>query len=67
MAMKKMCGSAQADQLIQKMHGIDLDYIDASKYGIQDKYEKAMMAAMVIMESKSPEMEFTENFFHGEH
>ena len=61
-----MCGSAQAGKLIHKILGIDLNYIDASKYGIRDKYEQAMMAAMVIMESESPEMKFTENFFHGE-
>ena len=61
-----MCGAAQARKLIHKIGGIDLNYIDASRYGIRDKYERAMMAALVIMETHSPEIKFTEEFFHGE-
>ena len=61
-----MWGAAQAKKLIHKIAGIDLNYIDASRYGIRDKYEQAMMAALVIMEAESPEMKFTEEFFHGE-
>ena len=61
-----MCGAAQAGKLIHKVMGIDLNYIDATRYGIRDKYEQAMMAALVIMESQEDEIQFIEEFFHGE-
>ena len=61
---KKLCGAAQAEKLIQKFHG-SLN-LDPGQFGLEDKYEAALMTAMVMMESKSPEMEFVENIFHGD-
>ena len=58
-----MCGAAQAEKLTQKF---GYGNFDASEFGVQDKYEKAMKTAMVMMESKSSEMEFVDNFFHGD-
>ena len=66
MATKKMCGAAQAGKLIHKVLGIGLSYIDSTSYGIRDKYEQAMMAAVVLMESQEEEIQFIEEFFHGE-
>ena len=66
MATKKMCGAAQAGKLIHKVLGIDLSYIDSTSHGIRDKYEQAMMAAVVLMESQEEEIQFIEEFFHGE-
>ena len=61
-----MCTAALADKLIKKLHhGSDLDF-DAFGFGLQDKYEKAMVVAMVMMESKTSGMEFIDDVLHGE-
>ena len=51
--------------MVEKFHGAEMNF-DASEFGVQDKYEKAMMVAMVMTESESPEKEFINTVFHGE-
>jgi len=65
MCTKHLCGAAQAARLVEKFHGAEMNF-DASEFGVQDKYEKAMMVAMVMTESESPEKEFINTVFHGE-
>jgi len=65
MCTKHLCGAAQAARMVEKFHGAEMDF-DASEFGVQDKYEKALMVAMVMTESKTPEMEFINHVFHGE-
>ena len=65
MCTKQLCGAAQAARLVEKFHGAEMNF-DASEFGVQDKYEKAMMVAMVMTESKSPEEDFINTVFHGE-
>ena len=63
MCTKHMCGAAQASRMMQKFHGSEMNF-DASEFGVQDKYEKAMLVAIVMTESKSPEMECINHVFH---
>ena len=65
MCTKHLCGAAQAARMIEKFHGAEMNF-DASEFGVQDKYEKALMVAMVMTESKTQEMEFINQVFHGE-
>ena len=65
MCTKHLCGAAQAARMVDKFHGDAMNF-DASEFGVQDKYEKALMIAMVMTESKTPEMEFIDQVFHGE-
>jgi len=63
-ATKMLCATAQASRLVSKFH--PNPGFDASEYGVRDKYEKAMMVSMVMMENKSPDEEFMEHIFHGD-
>lgn len=65
MCTKHLCGAAQAARMVEKFHGSEMNF-DASAFGAKDKYEKAMMVAMVMTESKSPLESFMEQVFHGE-
>ena len=65
MCTKHLCGAAQAARMVEKFHGAEMNF-DALEFGVQDKYEKALMVAMVMTESKTPEMEFINQVFHGE-
>ena len=65
MCTKHLCGAAQAARMVEKFHGAEMNF-DASEFGVQDKYEKALMVAMVMTESKTQEMEFINQVFHGE-
>jgi len=50
MCTKHLCGAAQAARMVEKFHGDEMNF-DASEFGVRDKYEKAMMVAMVMTES----------------
>ena len=65
MCTKHLCGAAQAARMVEKFHGSEMNF-DASAFGAKDKYEKALMVAMVMTESKSPLESFMEQVFHGE-
>merc|ERR1711892_1226150 len=65
MCTKHLCGAAQAARLVEKFHGAEMNF-DSSEFGVKDKYEKAMMVAMVMTESESPEKDFINSVFHGE-
>merc|ERR1712228_908081 len=65
MCTKHLCGAAQAARMVEKFHGDEMNF-DASAFGAKDKYEKALMVAMVMTESKSPLESFMEQVFHGE-
>ena len=63
MCTKHLCGAAQAARMVAKFHGDEMNF-DASDFGVRDKYEKAMMVAMVMTESMDPVKDFINQVFH---
>jgi len=63
MCTKHLCGAAQAARMVEKFHGDEMNF-DASQFGVRDKYEKAMMVAMVMTESMDPVKDFINQVFH---
>merc|ERR1712117_458954 len=63
MCTKHLCGAAQAARMVAKFHGDEMNF-DASEFGVRDKYEKAMMVAMVMTESMDPVKDFINQVFH---
>merc|ERR1712013_890026 len=63
MCTKHLCGAAQAARMVKKFHGDEMNF-DASEFGVRDKYEKAMMVAMVMTESMDPVKDFMNQVFH---
>jgi len=63
MCTKHLCGAAQAARMVAKFHGDEMNF-DASEFGVRDKYEKAMMVAMVMTESMDPVTDFVNQVFH---
>jgi len=63
MCTKHLCGAAQAARMVEKFHGDEMNF-DASEFGVRDKYEKAMMVAMVMTESMDPVKDFMNQVFH---
>merc|ERR1712066_401316 len=63
MCTKHLCGAAQAARMVEKFHGDEMNF-DASEFGVRDKYEKAMMVAMVMTESMDPVTDFVNQVFH---
>ena len=55
--------AAQANRMVEKFHGSDMSF-DAAQFGVKDKYEKAMMVAMVMTESADPVEKFIEMALH---
>ena len=57
-----MCAAAQAEKLSRKFNGLNFDY---SQFGVKDKYEKAMMMAIIKMQSRTSGMKFIDDVFNG--
>ena len=55
-----MCAAAQAEKLIKKFSG---SHIDKSQFGVKDKYEQAMMRALIKLESG---LHFIDDVHYGE-
>ena len=58
-----MCAAAQAEKLIKKFNKLNFDY---SQLVVKDKYEQAMMVAMIKMKSRTSGMQFIDDVFNGE-
>jgi len=61
-AKKKLCCAGQACRMLETYH----PEVQLSMPG-KDKYDVAALTAHVMMNSKTEEMEFIDNFFHGAH
>merc|ERR1719479_740062 len=60
----KLCSAAQLDAWMTTMYG-DNQY-DYSQFGLpQDRYDRAVLATLVMYEQSSPEEEFVGEFFYG--
>ena len=62
-AEKQLCAAAQAEKLIRKFNG---SHIDQSQFGVNDKYEQALLMAIKKMKSRTSEEQFIDEVFNGE-